>query len=234
MDFSRNEFEKENNNFKITPEEWKIGTGTIVFIVAFVIIYLLFIFFQDKIRKNNMNGSPYGSVNVVGDLLNKDPVNIFSSIKRKCLVSESRCPTPPNGKPKKCVGVNGQPIDPAAVENDSTYCCTFGCETEIPTYRHSCRSNETLCNVSKNRRVCTMDKKVILPSSMLFSGSQCCEYDCFDWTSLPERACYPEEVICPGRSYCYNFSNEITVPNATNEQGNACCPQTGRQVCVNL
>jgi hypothetical protein len=217
----------------ITSRDFIIGISIAIVVLGSTIAMITLFTGED------MNASP-GSVNSVGDSLGDRKLRDVqqrpgTDVKRACYITETRCPNPGGEKPRKCLGVDGRTADPAANTLDGTgYCCTFGCESQTPTYRQHCKSDETVCSVNKNRRVCTMDGKVLAPSSMMLSGIGCCAFDCFDPASLPERACFPQEVVCPGKSFCYNFSQEVTIPNATNKNGNVCCPETGRKVCVSL
>jgi hypothetical protein len=195
---------------------------------------------QENKNKENLNAPP-GSVRNAGDALGDRLLSSIQAnlepVQRECYPAETKCRIPDGNKPSRCVGADGRPVDSKVTTNDGRhYCCAFGCESQIPTYRTTCKSDQYLCNTNvRNQRVCVMDDdKVVVPQNMLYNGNGCCEFTCFDPASLPQRACFPDEVVCPGRSYCYNFGQEIVVPRAVNNNGNVCCPQTGRKVCVAL
>lgn len=143
---------------------------------------------------------------------------------RACYNTETKC-TPT----KDCRGATGKVTSATAIAPDGDICCTFKCEDDYLPIR-PCLASETVCSRGQS---CRMGDNVTMPEAFTETGMSCCKFGC-NTGDIPVRACnMGSEVVCPAGSYCFDFSGNVSVPNAKMSNGNSCCRANGTSnVCV--
>lgn len=195
--------------FGIADDIFERGAFLIfIFLVIIVgITYFMFFYDQPKSIEEGMGAKNFGFAKV-----QSPPFKNNSSV-RQCLNTERKCDGS-NG----CKGPDGSPIPETATNPDGYKCCSFQCESE-ELDRRPCKSNEKTC---RSGNACKMENTLVSPAALTNSGLLCCKYDCVeDFTVV--RACFPTESVCPSGSYCYDYSDNIVVPNAYTSNGKSCC-----------